>query len=169
MAKNPDWAHKEILEHFHYDPDNGVVRILKIRSYHHSVGDIVGYPYALGYVGIKFRQHKVYMHRFVWFYMTGGWPQHEVDHINGSRDDNRWANLRLATSSENKSNAKARSHRTGYGRGIYYEPRNTYRRWVTKVVFQNKAYVQSFETLDEAKAHTKALREKLHGEYARHN
>ena len=42
-------------------------------------------------------------HRIIWFWMTGEWPE-EIDHINGIRDDNRWCNLREATSGENKQN-----------------------------------------------------------------
>lgn len=35
----------------------------------------------------------------------GEWSSHEIDHINGDRSDNRIANLRLATQSQNLANA----------------------------------------------------------------
>ena len=32
-------------------------------------------------------------HRVIWLWMTGRWPELEIDHINHKRDDNRWCNL----------------------------------------------------------------------------
>jgi hypothetical protein len=47
-------------------------------------------------------------HRIIWKMMTGEDPIDEVDHRNTTRSDNRWANLRISTSSENKANTKTR-------------------------------------------------------------
>ena len=33
-------------------------------------------------------------HRIAWFYMEGYFPEHEIDHINRCKYDNRWKNLR---------------------------------------------------------------------------
>jgi hypothetical protein len=38
--------------------------------------------------------------------MTGDWPSEQVDHVNHNTADNRWANLRPATRSENNINRK---------------------------------------------------------------
>lgn len=54
-------------------------------------------------------------HRLAWFYMTGAWPEQEIDHINGVRDDNRFANLREADRQINCQNVRKpyKNNRTG--------------------------------------------------------
>jgi hypothetical protein len=55
-----------------------------------------------------------YEHILVVFYKTGvmpKYPDNEVDHINGIKDDNRWANLRVGTKRENQQNRQ--EHREG--------------------------------------------------------
>lgn len=57
--------------------------------------------------------------RLAWFYMTGAWPKHEIDHRNGDGLDNRWDNLRPATRFQNEANRGARrTSRTGF-RGVH--------------------------------------------------
>ena len=43
-------------------------------------------------VSIDNRRHL--LHRLAWLWMTGALPRWNVEHINGDRSDNRWANLR---------------------------------------------------------------------------
>jgi len=45
-------------------------------------------------------------HRLAFLYMTGAWPREDVDHINGQRADNRWANLRDVPKSTNRQNMR---------------------------------------------------------------
>lgn len=68
-------------------------------------------------------------HRLVWFFATGEMPPHEIDHINGDPADNRIANLRLATSAQNKQNIRnARRHNsTGYLGVSWNKDREMYR------------------------------------------
>jgi hypothetical protein len=42
--------------------------------------------------------------------MTGEWPAADIDHINGDRADNRWANLSTVSRAVNMQNLK-RAHR----------------------------------------------------------
>ena len=45
-------------------------------------------------------------HRIAWLYMVGEFPDKEIDHINCNQLDNRWANLRLATRSQQNQNKR---------------------------------------------------------------
>lgn len=54
----------------------------------------------------------VKVHRLVAAAFTPGLAP-EVDHINGQRDDNRSANLRWATPSQNKANSHTRKNKSG--------------------------------------------------------
>lgn len=62
-------------------------------------------PRSDGYWSGSFRGQSVYAHRVAVAMMTGKWPPLQVDHINGSRGDNRWANLRIVEQAENSRNS----------------------------------------------------------------
>lgn len=51
-------------------------------------------------------------------YMTGKWPKKVVDHRNRNSLDDRWSNLRLATSSQDKGNQKRPAHNTSGFKGV---------------------------------------------------
>jgi hypothetical protein len=46
-------------------------------------------------------------HRLAWMMVTGSEPNDDIDHVNGIRSDNRFANLRTATRGENMQNERA--------------------------------------------------------------
>ncbi len=70
-----------------------------------------------GYIVITVHYHKFKAHRVAWAIHTGTDPgDAEIDHINRDRTDNRWVNLRLATSTQNHYNSGARGiDQTKYG------------------------------------------------------
>jgi hypothetical protein len=70
-------------------------------------GKGVGRLRADGYLSTKFLGREILLHRLVWALSTGDLPPTELDHINGNRADNRPANLRLSTRSENNQNRRA--------------------------------------------------------------
>ena len=71
-----------------------------------KIGDVAGCLRNDGYTTIKIdgRIHRA--HRLAWLHVHGEWPNDQLDHINGSRSDNRLANLRAASHSENQHNQR---------------------------------------------------------------
>jgi hypothetical protein len=103
----------EVLRHFlSYDPQTGAfTRAADSRRGRAKKGDVAGSIEKTGYRAAHVDGKKYLEHRLAWLYMTGAWPAGQIDHINGVRTDNRWANLREATNGENQQNLKkAKAH-----------------------------------------------------------
>ncbi len=92
----------------------------------------------------------------------------QVDHINGDGLDNRRANLRLATPSQNAMNRKPRSDNTSGVRGVSWSKQ--YERWEVRVKVAGKQkFGGRYEHLADAERAAVRLREELHGRFARHD
>ena len=82
----------------------------------------------------------------------------QVDHIDGCGLNNRIANLRLATRSQNGANSFSKNYRRHHRSGKYE----------VQVMFDGIChYGGLFELEEDAKVAAKALKKKLHGEFAR--
>ena len=68
-----------------------------------KTGDLAGW-YCKGYLCITINKVRYRSARLVWLYVHGQWPEHEMDHINRVRDDNRLSNLRDVTHAVNMEN-----------------------------------------------------------------
>lgn len=72
-----------------------------------------------GYIEIRIFKRLYRLHRLIWLYMTGEWPD-QVDHIDGYRSNNKWENLRSVTKTENNRNMKLRENSTSGVIGVSY-------------------------------------------------
>lgn len=125
-------------------------------------GTIAGYIGTLGYVNIVLEGVSYKAHLLAFLYMKGKWPEVVPDHENRVRSDNRWLNLREATRSQNRANAKKRTdNTTGYTGVTRF--RNKFQAVVS---FNKKKYhLGTFDSVLEAHEAYKLKAKELFGEF----
>ncbi len=105
-------------------------------------------------------------HRVIWAMIHGEWPDGQVDHIDGNRQNNRLDNLRVVTNQENARNSSLRSDNTSGVMGVSWHNRD--KRWVATIKDgTGKKRLGSYRDFDEAVAARKAA-EKDIGFHANH-
>ena len=102
---------------FEYNPDTGKLtnRVNRKQS---RAGEEAGSFNSKGARRVKIDNCEHLVHRLIWLYVYGKFPNHQVDHVNGNPSDNRIANLREATSSENNQNRRQMGNNTSGYRGV---------------------------------------------------
>lgn len=99
-TRGPTLSVERVRALLRYDPDTG-------HLYWSATGERAGNIQDKGYRTIEIDGGRYYAHRVVWFHTHGVWPENDLDHINRERDDNRIANLRDVTRSENNRNRRS--------------------------------------------------------------
>lgn len=105
-------------------------------------------------------------HRVAWALANNCWPNHQIDHINGNRSDNRLCNLREATPAENQRNVKQRNDNTSGAKGVDFQ--KSHGLWRARIV-HNKRRIDlgKFNNLDDAISARKAA-ERQYGYHENH-
>lgn len=133
----------------HYDPETGIFVNKVDRNPRALKNAIAGYTNTIGYTVVQINGRKLHAHRLAWLYMTGKWPNCEIDHINRNRSDNRFVNLRQATSTQNKHNTTHRINNTSGHRGVTWHKQRG--KWQAQIsVAGVHRYLGLFDTVDEA-------------------
>lgn len=96
--------HDELLRRLRYEPETGSLFWLRNARGPLKRERRAGTRRKDGYLQVGFGGRLYLAHRLIWFIVTGRWPAEELDHKNTRRDDNRFANLREATRSQNQAN-----------------------------------------------------------------
>jgi hypothetical protein len=150
-SKNWEITQAELKEVLDYNPETGVFIWKKhLKQSNKYEGDLAGSLLGGGYIAIQIRGFRYYAHRLAWLYMYGSFPSKEIDHINREKADNRIANLREVTRSENMRNVGVRKDNTSGIPNIgYRKEKQTYRVYVTESAkFKSLGH---FKTIAEAK------------------
>ena len=158
-------THARLTQLLHYDPETGVFT-RKTAVGGRKIGEISGCKNTNGYIEIGIDRHLYKAHRVAWFYMTGEWPRRFIDHINGVKDDNRFANLRTATNSENTRNSRMRNDNTSGLKGVTFHKASG--KWCAQIMKHGKQnHLGLFDTSEDAYSAYCAASKELHGEFAR--
>jgi hypothetical protein len=155
-----------------YDPHSGALTWKARETWRHSwntryAGKVAGTPTKpRGYIQIAIYGELYLAQRLAWLWMTGAWPAFEVDHWDTDTSNNRWSNLRAATSSENKMNKGHRSDNTSGYKGVWWSKRRN--KWIAEVMVDGKKrQAGSFDTAIEAHIARMKAAQDLHGDFAR--
>ena len=98
---------QELLkENLSYNQESGFFIRIKKTANSVNIGDIAGTLHSDGYIYISVIGKKIPAHRLAWLYVYGSFPNNEIDHINGIKNDNSLINLREATRLENMQNQR---------------------------------------------------------------
>ena len=166
-------THERLLSLFDYDRATGGL-IWKERpredfSTEHAwrtinrrqAGRTAGYKCPLsGYIHVGLDGRLYRAHRLVWFYVTGSWPDDQIDHISHNRSDNRFENLRPATDAENRRNQSRSSRNKSGVMGVYWYARRGW--WQVYITAAGKRHnLGYFTDFDQAVAARKAEERRL--------
>ena len=127
------------------------------------------YLHTTGYARATITETRkgVYMHRL----LLNAKPGDQVDHISGNRLDNRRANIRMCTQSQNNANMNTPIHNTSGFKGVHWHmQRNGKGKWLAQIAVDGKnIYIGVFVDIKDAiRAYDTAAR-KYFGEFARTN
>lgn len=120
-----------LRECFSYDPATGILTWLQRprehfaneKTWRNINGQFAGKPALAcwspkkGCVG-RIANLDVLAHRVIYKFVTGNEPDGVIDHIDGDRRNNRWANLRCVTPAVNARNRARNSRTTAIAHGV---------------------------------------------------
>lgn len=98
---------EEVRELLDYDPSTGLLTWRKTRTGTARSGTVAGTTNQHGYVVVRIYQRHYQAHRLAWLLSTGSWPTQMIDHIDGTRTNNRISNLRDVSRRTNLENRHA--------------------------------------------------------------
>jgi hypothetical protein len=173
MGKKPrnDLTADYVRSILDYDPETGIFR-WKPRSdvppewNARRAGAVAGGRMVHGYWFIGIHDIRYLSHRLAWLYVTGEWPADQLDHINMNREDNRFANLRQATNSQNTMNRVKQSNNSSGFKGVKFHKRSGL--WHAQIAVDGKVHsLRYHKTPEEAAEAYKRAAQKFHGKFSR--
>ena len=125
-----DLTQERLRSLLHYDPETGRF-VWLVRLGKSWPGLVAGCLTGNGYRHIRIDGYYYGAHRLAFLYMTGILPSGPLDHRNHIRDDNRWENIRPATSQQNSHNIARRKNNNSGATGVFWHKRD--KRWIAHI------------------------------------
>lgn len=148
-----------------YDPVTGAFT-RRVTLGGHRAGATAGALDERGYCLITIDRVSYYAHRLAWFYVHGEWPPGDLDHWDTDKSNNRLANLREATRSQNVANQPPPRHNTSGYKGVFWSKwHGRWRAYIT--VNYRRRHLGTFGTAEAAHAAVCAAARQSFGEFAR--
>jgi len=125
-----------------------------------KAGALAGSLTNHGYFTIRIDGTAYQAHRLAWLYMTGEWPEHEIDHIDGNRLNNSWRNLRDVPRRINAQNMRSakKTSKSGLLGVVPYGGR-----WIARITANRKEkHLGIFDTTEAAQAAYLSAKRELH-------
>jgi len=145
----------------HFDTDLGFNRYHSKQAGNECLS-VNNKGYARVYLFGKYRD----LHRLAFLYINGKFPTDQVDHINHICTDNRWVNLRHASSQENNRNKSLSSSNTSGCVGVVFHKKLC--KWQAQVHIKPKTlYLGVFSNFFDACCASLSARNK-HGFHENH-
>ena len=155
---------KELLS---YDPNTGLL-CWRVKRGKCAAGKIITCLNGAGYIVVRIDNVLLRAHRVAWAMFYNEWPDGEIDHINGIRNDNKLFNLRIANRAENMKNIKKPVTNMSGFKGVSWH--KVCNRWQAHIKADGKNYYLGlFDTAEEASKAYREASNKLHGIFGRHN
>lgn len=153
----------QVREMLNYNPDTGEFTWKVSNSNRVKVGDSAQSISVWGYARIGINGKRYPAHRIAWLYVTGKWPKRFIDHLNGDRADNRFANLRCASDRENATNKRIQSNNRSGFKGVF----PCRKKWHAMITINKKRmYLGTYDTPEDAHQAYCEAAPKYHGQFA---
>ena len=149
-----------------YDPATGVFTRKVRLAQRHQVGDRADFVITAGnqrgYYRVCVDSRRYMAHRCAWLCVHGAWPEHDIDHINGDRGDNRIANLRDVPNQINRQNMRGpRSDNKSGLLGVHWHEGT--QKWRARVQLEGRVIEAGLhETREQAHAAYLQVKRKAH-------
>ena len=127
-----------LKEHLSYNQETGIFTWIKKPAHAVKVGTIAGRHRPDGYIAIQVKSRIYLAHRLAWFFVYQQWPSDQIDHINGTRNDNRFCNLREATRKQNMENRKPNFNSVSGYVGVTWSKQH--QRWCVRIMSNKKPF-----------------------------
>jgi hypothetical protein len=136
-------------------------------AYRGKSGTIAGSKRNDGYFQVGINNTDYLLHRLIYLYFHGVMPKY-IDHIDGSRNNNKIDNLRECTNQQNSFNSRISKNNTSGIKGVSWDKSRD--KWQAKCTLNRKTiHLGRFDSIEQADLALRSWREQNHGQFARNN